>query len=76
MYDENDHFWNMHNDERDFEYFHINNVSFSGISGGFKHPVYWTVVAIITILISIISPGSQGIPLMFLALAFSFSFCL
>lgn len=70
-----DEFWRDYEILHDYDYINEHKDDYGGYRRG-GHPVYWTVVWIITIILGIACYKSPGIPLLFLALAFSFSFCL
>ena len=70
-----DDFWREYEVLHNYDYFNEHQADYGGRSKG-GHPVYWTVVTIICIILGIACPKSPGIPLFFLAFAFSFSFCL
>ncbi len=65
-----DNFWRYH------EMFHGDSGDNSG--GGYRsrHPVYWGVVAVLFLIMSVVLHDSPGIPIAFLAIAASFSCCL
>lgn len=48
----------------------------NGSSKGGSHPVYWSVVIGIVLLLLLAFPSSPGLALFVIAFAFSFSFCL
>ncbi|MCR5802460.1 MAG: hypothetical protein K6G57_09050 [Lachnospiraceae bacterium] len=70
-----DEFWRDYEILHDYDYINEHKDDYGGYRRG-GYPVYWTVVWIITIILGIACYKSPGIPLFFLALAFSFSFCL
>ena len=75
MKGDDDNFWREYEILHDHDYFNEHKDDYGGYRGG-RHPIYWTVVWIITIILGISFYKSPGIPLFFLAMAFSFSFCL
>ena len=70
-----DDFWREYEIMHDDDYFNEHKNDFGGFRRG-GHPIYWTVVWIIVIILGIACPKSPGIPLFFLAMAFSLSVCL
>ena len=70
-----DEFWRDYEILHDYDYINEHKDDYGGYRRG-GHPVYWTVVWIIAIILAIAFPESPLLPLMLLALAFSFSFCL
>ena len=70
-----DEFWRECEILHDYDYMQEHQADYGGHRRG-GHPVYWTVVWIITFILAIAFSNSLGIALFFLAFAFSFSFCL
>ena len=70
-----DDFWREYEEHHDYEYIQEHKDDYSGL-GGLGRFGFWVVVWIIAIFIGVSFADSPGILLFFLAMAFSFSFCL
>ena len=70
LHDDNDHFWRMYNDEHDYEYFQEHQDDCQR-SRGRRHPIYWAVVFIVTVILGMVFPTSPGVWIFFLLFAIS-----
>ncbi len=70
-----DDFWREYEILHDHEYFNEHKQDYSSAGKG-SHPVYWSVVCIVSIILAIALPDSPGVALFFFAMALSFSVCL